>query len=55
MTAPREAALVGQAVPQFLPEVPGRLGVTDDIAKAIIFLADEANFMTGAGLVIDGE
>jgi 3(or 17)beta-hydroxysteroid dehydrogenase len=33
----------------------GRLGVPDDIAKGIVFLAsDDAGFMTGAGLVIDG-
>jgi len=33
----------------------GRLGVTNDIAKGIVFLAsDDAAFMTGAGLVIDG-
>jgi Enoyl-(Acyl carrier protein) reductase len=32
-----------------------RLGVPDDIAKGIVFLAsDDAGFMTGAGLVIDG-
>jgi NAD(P)-dependent dehydrogenase (short-subunit alcohol dehydrogenase family) len=33
----------------------GRLGVPDDIAKGIVFLAsDDAGFMTGTGLVIDG-
>lgn len=33
----------------------GRLGVPTDIAKGIIFLAsDDAGFMTGAGLVVDG-
>jgi 3(or 17)beta-hydroxysteroid dehydrogenase len=33
----------------------GGLGVADDIAKGIVFLAsDDAGFMTGAGLVIDG-
>ena len=33
----------------------GRLGVADDIAKGIVFLAsDDAGFMTGAGLVVDG-
>jgi len=33
----------------------GRLGVADDIAKGIVFLAsDDAAFMTGAGLVVDG-
>jgi 3(or 17)beta-hydroxysteroid dehydrogenase len=33
----------------------GRLGMPDDIAKGIVFLAsDDAAFMTGAGLVVDG-
>jgi len=33
----------------------GRLGIPNDIAKGIVFLAsDDAGFMTGAGLVIDG-
>ena len=33
----------------------GRLGVALDIAKGIVFLAsDDASFMTGAGLVVDG-
>jgi NAD(P)-dependent dehydrogenase (short-subunit alcohol dehydrogenase family) len=33
----------------------GPLGLPDDIAKGIVFLAcDDAGFMTGAGLVIDG-
>ena len=33
----------------------GRFGIPDDIAKGIVFLAsDDAGFMTGAGLVVDG-
>ena len=33
----------------------GRLGTPTDIAKGIVFLAsDDAGFMTGAGLVVDG-
>ena len=33
----------------------GRLGTPSDIAKGIVFLAsDDAGFMTGAGLVVDG-
>ena len=33
----------------------GRLGVAEDIAKGIIFLAsDDAGFMTGSSLVVDG-
>ena len=36
--------------------LPGRrLGVADDIAKGIVFLAsDDASFITGSELVIDG-
>lgn len=33
----------------------GRLGRPEDIANGIVFLAsDDAGFMTGAGLVVDG-
>ena len=33
----------------------GRLGVAMDIAKGIVFLAsDDAGYMNGAGLVVDG-
>ncbi len=33
----------------------GRLGAPDDIARAIVFLAsDDAKFMTGSALVVDG-
>ena len=33
----------------------GRLGVPDDIARGIVFLAsDDAGFMTGSALVVDG-
>jgi NAD(P)-dependent dehydrogenase (short-subunit alcohol dehydrogenase family) len=33
----------------------GRLGVAMDIAKGIVFLAsDDAGYMTGAGLIVDG-
>lgn len=33
----------------------GRLGTADDVARGIVFLAsDDAGFMTGAGLVVDG-
>ena len=33
----------------------GRLGVAEDIANGIIFLAsDDAGFMTGSSLVVDG-
>jgi 3(or 17)beta-hydroxysteroid dehydrogenase len=41
---------------QALQRIPiGRMGNVTDIAKGIVFLAsDDAAFMTGAGLVIDG-
>ena len=41
---------------QVIERLPiGRMGTPGDIAKGIVFLAsDDAAFMTGAGLVIDG-
>jgi NAD(P)-dependent dehydrogenase (short-subunit alcohol dehydrogenase family) len=41
---------------QALTRIPiGRMGTVSDIAKGIVFLAsDDAAFMTGAGLVVDG-
>ena len=41
---------------QVIDRLPiGRMGTVSDIAKGIVFLAsDDAAFMTGAGLVIDG-
>ena len=41
---------------QVIERLPiGRIGTVTDIAKGIVFLAsDDAAFMTGAGLVIDG-
>jgi 3(or 17)beta-hydroxysteroid dehydrogenase len=41
---------------QTLNRIPiGRMGTVTDIAKGIVFLAsDDAGFMTGAGLVVDG-
>jgi NAD(P)-dependent dehydrogenase (short-subunit alcohol dehydrogenase family) len=41
---------------QSLERLPiSRLGTVTDIAKGIVFLAsDDAGFMTGAGLVVDG-
>jgi NAD(P)-dependent dehydrogenase (short-subunit alcohol dehydrogenase family) len=41
---------------QIIQRLPiGRMGTPNDIAKGIVFLAsDDAAFMTGAGLVVDG-
>jgi NAD(P)-dependent dehydrogenase (short-subunit alcohol dehydrogenase family) len=41
---------------QALNRIPiGRMGTVNDIAQGIVFLAsDDAGFMTGAGLVVDG-
>jgi NAD(P)-dependent dehydrogenase (short-subunit alcohol dehydrogenase family) len=41
---------------QMIDRLPiGRMGTPGDIAKGIVFLAsDDAAFMTGAGLVVDG-
>jgi 3(or 17)beta-hydroxysteroid dehydrogenase len=47
MDAAREASRVRHPI--------GRLGTADDIALAVIFLAsDDAKFMTGSALVVDG-
>jgi NAD(P)-dependent dehydrogenase (short-subunit alcohol dehydrogenase family) len=47
LEAARRAALAGHPI--------GRLGMVEDIAGGIVFLAsDDAGFMTGAGLVVDG-
>jgi len=45
-----------QARRQIISRAPiGRMGNVTDIAKGIVFLAsDDAAYMTGAGLVIDG-
>ena len=47
---------IDEARRQALTRLPiGRMGTVTDIAKGIVFLAsDDAAFMTGAGLVIDG-
>ena len=47
---------LGEARRQLLARAPiGRIGTVTDIAKGIVFLAsDDAGFMTGAGLVVDG-
>jgi hypothetical protein len=47
---------VDENAQQALTRIPiGRMGTVTDIAKGIVFLAsDDAAFMTGAGLVVDG-
>src|SRR4029077_15174543 len=47
---------IEEARRQALARLPiGRMGTVSDIAKGIVFLAsDDAGFMTGAGLVVDG-
>ncbi|HEY7581854.1 MAG TPA: glucose 1-dehydrogenase [Acetobacteraceae bacterium] len=48
-----DAAKVRQTVTDTVPW--GRLGVPMDIAKGVVFLAsDDAGYMNGAGLVVDG-
>ncbi|HTV88602.1 MAG TPA: glucose 1-dehydrogenase [Stellaceae bacterium] len=47
---------IAAARQQVMERLPiGRMGTPNDIAKGIVFLAsDDAAFMTGAGLVLDG-
>jgi NAD(P)-dependent dehydrogenase (short-subunit alcohol dehydrogenase family) len=48
-----DVAPIRQSVTDTVPW--GRLGVATDIAKGIVFLAsDDAGYMNGAGLIIDG-
>ena len=52
-TGTNDTAAVRQTVTDTIPW--GRLGVPADIAKGIVFLAsDDAGYMNGAGLVVDG-
>ena len=52
----RHADVPGDVRDAYLASVPaGRMGTPEDIAKGIVFLAsDDAGFMTGSGLVVDG-
>ena len=46
---PRAAARVAEQIPL------GRLGTPADISRAVLFLlSDEASFITGAELIVDG-
>ena len=52
-TGGNDTAPIRQAVTGTVPW--GRLGVPEDIAKGIVFLAsDDAGYMNGAGLIVDG-
>jgi NAD(P)-dependent dehydrogenase (short-subunit alcohol dehydrogenase family) len=52
-TGSNDTAQIRQTVADTVPW--GRLGVPMDIAKGIVFLAsDDAGYMNGAGLVVDG-
>ena len=51
-----ETAFATPGMPSaFIKEYPlGRLGTSDDIAHAVVWLADDATFMTGQNLQING-
>jgi NAD(P)-dependent dehydrogenase (short-subunit alcohol dehydrogenase family) len=52
-TGSNDTATVRQTVTDTIPW--GRMGVPTDIAKGIVFLAsDDAGYMNGAGLIVDG-
>ena len=52
-TGSNDTAAVRRTVTETVPW--GRLGVPSDIAKGIVFLAsDDAGYMNGAGLIVDG-
>ena len=52
-TGGNDTSTARQAVTDSVPW--GRMGVPMDIAKGIVFLAsDDAGYMTGAGLIVDG-
>jgi NAD(P)-dependent dehydrogenase (short-subunit alcohol dehydrogenase family) len=52
-TGSNDTTAVKQVVTETVPW--GRMGVPTDIAKGIVFLAsDDAGYMTGSGLIVDG-
>jgi NAD(P)-dependent dehydrogenase (short-subunit alcohol dehydrogenase family) len=52
-TGSNDTSAVRQTVTDTVPW--GRMGVAEDIAKGIVFLAsDDAGYMNGAGLIVDG-
>jgi NAD(P)-dependent dehydrogenase (short-subunit alcohol dehydrogenase family) len=52
---PEMLQLAGQNIPSMLTTKLGRVGVPDDIARAVLFCAsDMSMFMTGTMLVVDG-
>ena len=53
MTEPLQATLTDEMIKELIPL--GRMGEPDDIAKAALFLvSDDAAFITGAALAVDG-
>lgn len=48
--------ITGEMLDSEIPSIPlGRVGVPDDIAKAVVFLAsDESSYITGIELFVDG-
>ena len=47
-TSPRQAKVIARA------SLLGRLGSPDDVAKAVIYLIESGDFVTGAALPVDG-
>ncbi|MEM0271876.1 MAG: SDR family NAD(P)-dependent oxidoreductase [Thermoprotei archaeon] len=52
----KEGGLPDEMIQNYVKKIPlGRLGKPDDVASAFVFLAsDEASFITGTELVVDG-
>ena len=55
MQNPQMAEMAAQDIPSMLTSKLGRVGVPDDIARAVLFCAsDMSAFMTGSMLTVDG-